>query len=151
MNVNEESNVAEIRELSKNFDDALERKDLDSIIAAFDEDCEIELLGVNLKGRKGAEKWINWLLSHVDRIQLVPIVILIKENIFFVEFVGRATLSGSLRVESKQTEVIEFEDGRIKKLRMYFNPPDFSDSVGGSIFRKWIVKLVLAATVEGLQ
>jgi hypothetical protein len=38
------------------FDSVIEARDIDVIVEAFAEDCEIELLGIMLSGKEGAHK-----------------------------------------------------------------------------------------------
>ena len=84
----------EIRKVVMAFDRALESKDLQAIIETFAGDCEIELLGVRLFGKAGAEKWFNWLYRHVAEMKLLPVTVMVEGDVFFEEYVVEAKFYG---------------------------------------------------------
>jgi ketosteroid isomerase-like protein len=45
-----------IKAIAMEFDNAIESRNIDAIVEAFAEDCEIELLGIMLSGKEGAHK-----------------------------------------------------------------------------------------------
>jgi ketosteroid isomerase-like protein len=45
-----------IKAIAMKFDSVIEDRDIDAIVEAFAEDCEIELLGIMLSGKEGAHK-----------------------------------------------------------------------------------------------
>ncbi|MEA2071238.1 MAG: nuclear transport factor 2 family protein, partial [Asgard group archaeon] len=121
--------TAKIKEVAMDLDDALEQRDVKKAVNCFSDDCEIEFLGVLLKGKKGVEKWIRWIFSNVVDIRFVPQVILIDNDTFFEEFSIEATLLNGKRIITKQAEVLIFENHKIKSLRLYMDRLDFADSI----------------------
>jgi hypothetical protein len=76
----------DLRQIALAFDEALETKNLDKILNSFTSDCEIELLNIKLLGKEGVKKWFNWLYKHIKTLKLVPITIMVQENIFLRNF-----------------------------------------------------------------
>jgi len=140
----------EIREAAMAFDKALERKDLQAIMAKFADDCEIELLGMKLLGKEGAKKWLDWIYEHVAKIEFVPVTIMVEGNTFFEEFIVEATFHDGEEARSKQAVVLVFEDLKIKSLRMYFDRLDFSGAVAKDVISKTIVREIVKKSAEGL-
>jgi hypothetical protein len=136
--------------VAKDFDDAIETREINLILPFFDESCTIELLGLTLHGHEGARKWLEWMFQHLSSISFDPVVIMVEDNVFFEEFVVNGTLHDGRQVQSKQAEVLIYEKGLVKNLRLYFDRLDFAESVAtGWITRKIINKLITAST-EGL-
>jgi uncharacterized protein (TIGR02246 family) len=140
----------EIRRVAMDFDKALESKDLQAVMDKFTDDCEIELLGVKLSGREGAEKWVSWLYKHVAKIDFQPVTIMVEGNTFFEEFTVKATFHGGEEARSNQAVVLVFEDLKIKSLRLYFDRLDFSSSIAKDVVSRTIVKEIVKMSLEGL-
>ena len=146
----EAQNSDRIKEIAMDFDNAIEARDIEQMVDAFADDCEIELMGITLKGKEGARKWSEWLFSSVPNIKFKPIIILIEGNVFFEEFLVTGTLPDGKVVESKQSEVLVYENSKIKSLRLYFDRLDFADLVALSFFSKKIVKMLKSRSLKGL-
>jgi ketosteroid isomerase-like protein len=140
-----------IREAAKDLDDALETRDIDTILPFFADDCEIELLGVRGRGREGVRKWLEWQYRHVAKLELVPVVIMIEGNVFFEEFVAKARLHDGSEVESKQAEVLVYENNKVTSLRLYFDRLDFANAVAKGFVSKFIVRRLISMSVAGLE
>lgn len=140
----------EIRSVAMALDEALESKDLQAVIEKFADDCEIELLSVKLLGKEGVRQWFNWIYTHVDEIEFLPVIIMIEGNIFFEEYVVKAKFHDGEEARSKQTVVLVFENLKIKSLRMYFDRLDFSSSVAKDVISKTIVRELVKKSLEGL-
>ena len=85
-----------ILRIAEHLDDAIENRDVDFIISCFTADCEIELLGVKLRGQDGVRRWLDWMYAGISNIKFTPITILVEGNTFFEEFVMTAlTTSGA--------------------------------------------------------
>ena len=145
----EAQNSDRIKEIAMDFDNAIEARDIEQMVDAFADDCEIELMGITLKGKEGARKWSEWLFSSVPNIKFKPIIILIEGNVFFEEFLVTGTLPDGKVVESKQSEVLVYENSKIKSLRLYFDRLDFADLVALSFFSKKIVKMLKSRSLKG--
>jgi hypothetical protein len=123
---------------------------MDVVLDTFTSDCEIELLGIRLIGKDGAAKWMNWLYKHLTEVEFVPLTIMVNGNTFFEEFVVKAKLRNGIAVQSKQAEVLVFENSRIKSLRMYFDRLDFANSIANDPISKLVIRLLVKASLKGL-
>ena len=141
----------EIRKIAIKFDNALERKNIDVVLDTFTNDCEIELLGVRLIGKDGAAKWINWLYRNLTEVEFTPLTIMVDGNTFFEEFVVKAKLRNGMAVQSKQAEVLVFENSRVKSLRVYFDRLDFANSIANDPISKLVIRQLLSASSKGLR
>jgi len=143
--------VEGIREVAKDLDDTLETKDNGKILEFFADDCEVELLGVTLKGKDGVRKWLDWKYQHVSNYELVPVVIMIEGDVFFEEFLVKAKLPNGIKLESKQAEVLVYdEDYKVKSLRLYFDRLDFADAITKDPISKYIVRRLIKISLKGL-
>ena len=140
----------EIRRVAMTLDNAIENKRLDAVLLCFDDDCEIELLRHSLYGKAGVEKWFDWLFKNIRQIKIQPVIIMAEGNILFEEFIIRARLHSGPEVKSKQSEVLVFENDKIKCLRLYFDRLDFADTVAKDPVSKAVVSRILKKSVEGL-
>ena len=139
-----------IKEVAMDLDNALERMDIEEILPFFADDCEILLLNVKLVGKEGARKWLEWLFKHVAEMKLVPVIIMVEDDVFFEEFIVKAKLHDGTLLESKQAEVLIYENYKIKSLRLYFDRLDFADAVAKDFVSKGIVNMLIKRSLKGL-
>lgn len=139
-----------IKKAAMEFDNAISVKDDEKMLSAFADDCEIELLGVTLKGKDGVKRWIDWMFTHLSKVKFEPVVIMVEENVFFEEFIVHGTLKDGRLVKSKQAEVLVYEDYKIKSLRLYFDRLDFAEAVADGFVSRRIVETLIKRTREGL-
>ena len=143
--------IEKIRRSAKELDDALETKNIDHILPFFSDDCEIELLGVTVRGKVGVQRWLKWQYEHVGEVKLVPKVIMIEGNVFFEEFVVDAKLHDGTEAESKQAEVLIYDENyKVKSLRLYFDRLVFANSVVKNPISKFIVRRLIKMSLKGL-
>jgi ketosteroid isomerase-like protein len=140
----------EIRRVAMALDKALESRDMQAITEKFTDNCEIELLGIKLFGKEGVRKWVDWIYMHVAEIKFLPVTIMVEGNTFFEEFVVEAKFPDGEEARSSQTVVLEFENLKIKSLRMYFDRLDFSGAVAKDVISKTIVRELIKKSLEGL-
>lgn len=143
-------NAEQIRQVAMEFDHALTSMDIDEVLPFFSEECEIEVLGVTLKGLDGAKQWLEWLFSHLSSIQFEPVTIMVEGNVFFEEFVVVGTLSDGRVVRSKQAEVLVYDDYKIKNLRLFFDRLDFADAITNGFLEKRAVGMLIKKSLDGL-
>lgn len=139
-----------IKEVAKAFDDALEEKNYKLIKSYFEENCEIELLGVKLKGHDGVEKWLDYIFSYVESFSLQPLIIIVENNVFFEEFLVKAILPDKSEINSKWAEVLIYENYKILSLRLYFDRLEFAKSAVSNFFARKVIKYIERKTLEGL-
>lgn len=139
-----------IKEVAMELDNAIEARDINQIVSFFSDDCEIELMGIKLSGKDGARKWLEWLFDTLVEVKFQPIVIMVEGNIFFEEFILMGTLPNGKIVESKQSEVLVYENYKIKSLRVYFDRLDFADVVAEDFISRRIVGMLISRSLRGL-
>jgi hypothetical protein len=140
-----------IKKIAMDFDRTIEKKDKEKIPLFFTKDCEIELLGLKISGEDGIKRWITWLYKYISKIKLEPITIMVKDNIFFEEFVVNATLNNGVRVKSKQSEVLVYEDYKIKSLRLYFDRLQLSQSLFKNPVTNFILNKIISKSIKDLK
>jgi ketosteroid isomerase-like protein len=125
-----------IREAAAELDEALEARDVERVVACFDPDCEIELLGVRLEGRDGVRRWLDWVFRHVDAVSFIPRIISVDGDTLIEEFEVRGSLRNGREVRSRWAELLTFRADLVTSLRLYFDPADFAPSLGavGRVF-----------------
>ncbi|NHJ49994.1 MAG: nuclear transport factor 2 family protein [Asgard group archaeon] len=143
-------NPDEIKKVAMDLDNALERMNIDEILPFFTDDCSVQLLDVKLSGKEGVKKWLLWMFKNVAAIKLVPIVIMVEDDVFFEEFIVQAKLHDGSDATSKQAEVLIYEDYKIKDLRLYFDRLDFANAVAKDPISKGIVRKLIKKSLKGL-
>ncbi|MBD3194486.1 MAG: hypothetical protein GF317_05480 [Candidatus Lokiarchaeota archaeon] len=149
--MNENQQSEKIKEVAMELDDALEMKDYDLIKKYFSDDCEIELLGETLRGKEGVKNWLDFIFSYVKTFKLVPIIIMVQDDIFFEEFEVIATLNNGSELQSKWAEILEYENYKIKSLRLYFDRLIFAKSAASNSITRKILGYIDKKTLEGLK
>jgi ketosteroid isomerase-like protein len=140
-----------ILKAAKDFDDAIETREIDRILPFFDKQCTIELLGLTLHGHKGVRKWLEWIFQHLSTIAFDPILIMVDGNTFFEEFIVNGTLHDGRQIQSKQAEVLEYEDSLLKHLRLYFDRLDFAESIASDWITRKIINKLIHESIKGLD
>ena len=140
-----------IRKLAKDLDDAIEEKDVENIVAAFADDCCIELFGITLHGRAGVRRWLHWFYGKLKWVKLTPITIMIEGDTFFEEFLVEVELKSGVQLKAKQSEVLVYEAGKVKSLRLYFDRLEFAEAVAHDPVSRALVKKIIALSVAGLK
>ncbi|MDG6257474.1 MAG: nuclear transport factor 2 family protein [Methanomicrobiaceae archaeon] len=133
-------NPDEIRNIAHDFDGAIEGQQIEKIISRFTDDCIIEFPGGAVRGKEGARRWIEWMFSHFARIRFEPVTIMVDGNTFFEEYVFQGTFHNGSTVRSRQAEVLEFEGGRIRAMRIFFDRMDFADALEDGMLTRFIVR-----------
>ena len=139
-----------LRKAAMALDNAIESKNIGEILASFADDCEIELLRQRLFGKEGVKKWLDWLYKNFWQIKFQPIVIIVKGNTLFEEFIIRARLHSGIEIKSKQAEVVVYENDKIKSLRLYFDRLDFAESVTKDPISKATINRIIKKSLAGL-
>lgn len=121
-----------IRDAARRLDDALETRDFERVVSCFDEDCEIELLGVRLQGRDGVRRWLDWVFGQVESLRFEPRLITVDGATLVEEFVVEATLPGGRRVRSRWAHLLDYRGNLVRSLRLYFDPLDFLEAKGAA-------------------
>jgi ketosteroid isomerase-like protein len=112
------------------LDERLEAGDDDGVVACFTPDCAVELLGVRLQGHAGVRRWLAWVHRHAVSLRFEPVVIGVEGDSLFEEFVVRAALPRGGEIVSRWAEVLDYRDGLVASLRLYFDPMDFAPALG---------------------
>lgn len=139
-----------IRKISMDFDKAIEKKDIESALFYFSDDCEIELFGMILTGKNQARKWIDWIFKYFRNVKFIPITIMVSGTTFFEEFILDATLHNGSNLITKQAEVIIYKNYQIKNLSLYFDRLEIAKTLSRSFFNKIIINRLIKKSMEDL-
>ncbi len=140
-----------IKSVAMDFDNAIEKMNIEELTDFFSEDCEIIVLSEVLKGWDGVRVFFNWLFNNVIKIKLEPINIIVKDDVFFEEFTLKAKLPDGTSVTSNQAEVLVYENYKIKSLRLYFDRLDFANAIATDFISKGILKTIVKRSLKGLR
>ena len=110
-----------IKSAAMDFDNAIEKMNVDELLEFFTDDCEVIVLNEVLKGKDGARKFFDWLFANVIKIKFEPVNIMVENDVFFEEFIVKAKLPDGTSVVSNQAEVLVFENYKINSLRLYLD------------------------------
>jgi len=127
------NNVENISKIAQMLDDAFERKDIDGCLSCFTEDAAIEFMGVKLEGKTNIKRWMNWIQSILSEVKFQARIIMVESDKLFEEYVLIGTTNDGETITSNQSEILEFEDEKIKKLRIYFDRLDFVKCLKGRL------------------
>jgi ketosteroid isomerase-like protein len=127
---------ASIRKAAAELDEALEAGDIERVVACFDPECRLELLGVRLDGRQGVRRWLDWVFGHVESLTFTPRIISVDGDTFIEEFEVRGSLPNGRDVHGRWAEVLTYRADLVTSLRLYFDPMDFAPALGalGRVF-----------------
>lgn len=84
-------------------------------------------------------------------IRFEPVVVIAEGNIFYEEFYAIVTLKNGKEIRSHQAETLIYEEDKLKILRVFLNPLDFSDVVARDPFSKLIVNMIKKKAVKELE
>ena len=148
--MNEYQNKDKILNLAADLDRDLELQDVDKLIPYFSEDYEIEMFGLKFIGKKNLKKWLSWFFKLFESIKFEPLVIMVENNFFFEEFIIHATFVQGKKLSIKIAEVLEYENYKIKSLRLYLDRLEFADILTTGFLSKKLVKLIKKRSLKGL-
>ena len=144
-------NPEKIRELAKELDDAIEKRETEEVLCHFCETCEIELLGTKLTGKEGLRNAISWIYRYLKEIKLVPITIMIEGNTFFEEFIARTKTKEGKEIQVKQAEVLVYDNEyKVKSLRLYFDRLELAAAYTSNPIEKMMIDRLSKASLKGL-
>jgi len=148
--MNDYQDKDKIIKLAEDLDNDLEIKDINKLGSYFSENCEIEILGLKLRGKTHLKKWLNWFFNLFDTVKFEPIVIIVEKNIFFEEFIINVTFKQGKNLSVKIAEVLEYQNYKIKSLRLYLDRLEFADILTTGFLSKKLVKLIIKRSLKGL-
>jgi hypothetical protein len=76
---------------------------------------------------------------------------MIEGDTFFEEFLVEAELKSGVQLKVKQSEVLVYEAGKVKSLRLYFDRLEFAEAVAHDPVSRALVKKIIALSVAGLK
>jgi hypothetical protein len=143
-------NSEKIRYLARALDDDIEKHDIEKLVLYFSDECQIQLPGITLTGHKGLRKAIRWMYSYFKELTLVPVTIMIKDNIFFEEFVVKAKIAGR-DLELNQAEVLEYDTTyKVKSIRLYFDRLELARIFSSNFIDRILIERVDKTSLKGL-
>jgi hypothetical protein len=103
-----------------------------------------------LTGHEGLRKAVKWMYRYLKEIILVPVTIMIQNNIFFEEFIVKAKVAGR-DIELRQSEVLEYDtDYKVKSIRLYFDRLELAQAFSSNFIDRILIKQVNKASLRGL-
>jgi len=145
-----EQSEKEIRKYARALDDAIEKGNIEEVMSYFCDDCEVELLGVKLTGKEGLRKAFDWIYKYLKKMVLVPVTIMVDGNTFFEEFIIKAKVKGGKELQVKQSEVLVYDDYKVKSLRLYFDRLELADVFTSNVLEQVMVKQLVKLSLKGL-
>jgi ketosteroid isomerase-like protein len=140
-----------IRQYAKALDDAIEKRDIAELVTYFCDDCDIELLGINLTGKEGLGKAIAWMYRYLKELVIIPVAIMVDGNTFFEEFVVEAKVRGGKEVKVNMAEVLVYDDDyKVRSLRLYFDRLELAEAFISNFIERLMIKQVIKASTKGL-
>lgn len=141
----------EVRQAAGELDAALEERDTERVVACFCDDCNIEIPGASLGGHEGVRRWLRWFFDHIASIRFEPVTVMVDGATCFEEYVAHATLWDGWEIDSRQSEVLEYERGRVKSLRLYFDRLDFARAFAGNRVKRAVLRRLVKGSLKGLE
>jgi hypothetical protein len=148
--MNEVQNKNKIIKLAEELDNDLESQEVDTLLPYFSEDCEIEIFGLKIIGKQRLKNWLIWFFSLFDKIKFEPIVIMVEKNIFFEEFFIHVSFNQGKELSVKIAEVLEYQDYKIKSLRLYIDRLEFAEVIATGFFSKKIIRMIQKRSIKDL-
>jgi ketosteroid isomerase-like protein len=148
--MSENQEKSKILQLAADLDKHLESQNVERVLNFFSEDCQIELLGITLVGISGVKKWLNWFFSMFQTIRFEAINIIVRNDIFFEEFIINVSLKNGKRMKGKMAEVLVYKNYKIRSLRLYFDRLVFAEAAIDSYVARKLIKFIKKKSVEGL-
>ena len=139
-----------IRKVAKDLDDAVEKHDIESVLSCFLDDCEVEVFGIVLSGKDHLKKALNWLYDMIGEIKFEPIIIMIKGDVFFEEFILKGRKHDK-KFEVKAAEVLIYKDYKVKTLRLYFDRLQVAKVISKGFFEKFVLNMIDKKSLKGLK
>jgi hypothetical protein len=130
-----------IRTVAKELDDAVERHDIPAVLTCFTDECSVELFGTTLHGKVQLEKALRWLYKIMGEIRFEPLTILINDEVFIGEFIFRGKKQKT-EISIKATEVLIYEDYKVKILRLYLDGLQIATVMSSGFFEKSLLRMV---------
>jgi len=145
-------NPEKVRKLAKALDSAIESRNIEDIVSYFYEDCKIELPVIKLSGKEDLRKAINWMFKYLNQITIVPITIMVDQNIFFEEFTVKAMVRGGKEIQVNQSEVLVYDkEYKVVSLRLYFDRLELAAAYTANPIEKLMINLISKASLKGLS
>ena len=140
-----------IREEAKTLDDEIEKGNIIDIMPFFSNECKIELFGIELQGKKGLNRALEWMNNHLSNIKLTPVVIMVENGTFFEEFIVDAKVANGNKIQMKQAEVLEYgENYKVKSIRLYFDRLELARAFSTSFIDRILINRVNKTSLKGL-
>ncbi|MFX0000330.1 MAG: hypothetical protein ACFE9Q_09390 [Candidatus Hodarchaeota archaeon] len=75
---------------------------------------------------------------------------MVEKNIFFEEFIINITFNKEKKLSVKIEEVLEYQNYKIKSLRLYLDRLEFAEIFSTGFLSKKVVKMIKKRSVKGL-
>ncbi len=120
------------------LDQAIEQRQAEKVLAAFAEDCVLEVGGVTTVGKAGVRRWLDWMYHYFVDVHIEPLFVKVDPNRFFAEFNLHGHLADGNPVRCRHTEVITFDGPKISRLQLSFDRDAFASKEAQNVFGQWL-------------
>jgi hypothetical protein len=140
----------DIPTLARNLDTAPEQRRTEEAVGCFSPECTIDLPGITVQGLGGVRRWVTWIFNAFSSIRFAPVTEMTVGTTYIEEFLLNGVFHDGQVVVSRQAEVLEFSQGKIISMRLYFDPLDFAEA-GGGMIGLFAVHAIRKKLLQGLE
>jgi hypothetical protein len=80
------------------------------------------------------------MYRYFKEVTLIPITIMIQDNIFFEEFIVKARVSGG-DIEVRQAEVLVYDNNyKVREIRLYFDRLELAQAFSPNLFDRILIR-----------
>lgn len=145
-----ESNT-DIREIAKQLDSAVERRDLSAVVDLFSDDCEVTLFGIELTGQDAVKRAFQSVYDRLEDVRFEPITIMTDDSTLFEEFRMHATSPKGESVSIDAAEVLNFNENKIIGMRLYLDRLQLAGVIAEGILERKLLEAIERKSREGLE
>ena len=142
---------ADIRKVADQLDRAVERRDLNTVLGFFTENCEVTLFGIKLTGKDALGRAFQSLYEKLENVRFEPITIMTEESTLFEEFRLHATSPGGEAVSIEAAEVLNFDGNLVVGMRLYLDRLQLAGIIAEGILERKLLEAIERKSREGIE
>lgn len=131
-----------IRELARELDEAIERRDMEALLGSFTEDCEVAFFGIKLSGRGALERGFQSIYDKLDDIRFEPVTIMTNGDTFFEEFRLNASSSRGESVSIDAAEVLIYRGDKVSNMRLYLDRLQLAGVIADGVLERKLLEAI---------
>lgn len=143
--------VEEMKVAIRSVHESVMKKDVEKLLSLFTEDVILMCPGVTLKGLEGAKRFMKWWGAQFQKFTTETTSLTIEGERAAHEYVLEGTTPEGLTVRFDGVAIYEFKDGKILRIRNYFDVLTVAKQVVKGFIAKRAVKSVIDRYEKGLR